>query len=121
MARSDLLVSLVKAGSTGDKRGFQAAAEAIIAEERAKRHDVLAERLSKAVQQNGNGMYSVSGMPEHGYRGREFIAEVEPRRRLDDIILPDAARRDVVELIEEQRRADVLRAHGLEPRSRPEN
>jgi hypothetical protein len=26
-----------------------------------------------------------------------------------------------VELIEEQRRADVLRAHGLEPRSRPEN
>jgi SpoVK/Ycf46/Vps4 family AAA+-type ATPase len=41
-----------------------------------------------------------------------------PRRRLDDLILPKAARQGVDELIEEQRRADVLRAHGLEPRSR---
>jgi hypothetical protein len=31
MARSDLLISLVKAGSAGDKRGFHTAAEAIIA------------------------------------------------------------------------------------------
>ncbi len=44
MARSDLLVSLVRAGTAGDERGFRTAAEAIIAEERAKRHDVLAER-----------------------------------------------------------------------------
>ena len=40
MARSDLLVSLVKAGTSGDTRGFRSTAEAIIAEERAKRHDV---------------------------------------------------------------------------------
>jgi SpoVK/Ycf46/Vps4 family AAA+-type ATPase len=118
MARSDLLVSLVKAGSTGDKRGFQTAAEALIAEERAKRHDVLAERLSKAIQQNGNGSYSLAMAMENGHRGRDFIAEVTPRRQLEEIILPDAARRDVEELIEEQRRADVLRAYGLEPRSR---
>ena len=63
MARSDLLVSLVKAGTTGDKRGFQTAAEAIIAEERAKRHDVLAERLSKAIQPNGNGNVTACLLP----------------------------------------------------------
>jgi hypothetical protein len=33
MARSDLLVSLVKAGTVGDRRGFRSAAEAISADE----------------------------------------------------------------------------------------
>ncbi len=56
MARSDLLVSLVKAGTVGDMRGFRTAAEAIIAEERANHHGVLADRLSKVIQPvNGNG------------------------------------------------------------------
>jgi hypothetical protein len=50
MARSDLLVALVKAGSAGDKRAVRNAAEAIIAEEHAKQHKVLAERLTKAIQ-----------------------------------------------------------------------
>ena len=120
MARSDLLVSLVKAGTAGDRRAFQTTAEAIIAEERAKRHDVLAERLVKAIQPNGNGsgLFSAPVAAEAVHRGRDFIAEVQPRRRLEDLILPAAARQGVEELIEEQRRADVLRAHGLEPRSR---
>jgi SpoVK/Ycf46/Vps4 family AAA+-type ATPase len=118
MARSDLLVSLVKAGTTGDKRGFQTAAEAIIAEERAKRHEVLAERLTKAIQVNGNGALSAPMVSDAFHRGKDFIAEVIPRRRLEDLILPPAVRQGVEELIEEQRRADVLRAHGLEPRSR---
>jgi SpoVK/Ycf46/Vps4 family AAA+-type ATPase len=118
MARSDLLVSLVKAGTAGDKRGFQAATEALIAEERAKRHDVLAERLSRAIQHNGNGMYNLPLTTDAAHRGKDFMAEILPRRRLEDIILPHAARQGIEELVEEQRRADVLRAHGLEPRSR---
>ena len=40
MARSDLLVSLVKAGSSGDSARARSVAEAIIAEERVKRHNV---------------------------------------------------------------------------------
>jgi hypothetical protein len=44
MARSDLLISLIKADSSGDRRSFDATTEAIIAEERAKHHDVLAEQ-----------------------------------------------------------------------------
>lgn len=120
MARSDLLVSLVKAGTAGDKRGFQSAAEAIIAEERAKRHDVLAERLARAIQTNGNGN-AMRGMliaTDVTHRGKDFIAEVIPRRRLEELVLPDDARRGVEEMVEEQRRADILRAHGLEPRNR---
>src|SRR5882724_2337098 len=69
MARSDLLVSLVKAGTDGDKRGFRTAAEALIAEERAKRHDVLAERLTKAIQFNGNGVHSAPAALDVVHRG----------------------------------------------------
>ena len=55
MARSDLIVSLVKAGTVGDKRSFRSATEAIIAEERAKHHNVLADRLTSLIQSNGSG------------------------------------------------------------------
>jgi SpoVK/Ycf46/Vps4 family AAA+-type ATPase len=121
MARSDLLVSLVKAGTAGDRRGFRSAAEAIIAEERAKRHNVLADQLTKVIQANGSGPSSAplaGPVNDQGARAREFIAELVPRRRLDDVILPTVVRRAIDELIEEQGRADVLRAHGLEPRHR---
>jgi hypothetical protein len=113
MARSDLLVSLVKAGTIGDKRSFRSAAEAIIAEERAKHHNVLADTLTELIQKNGSGpngpiaMASVQG--DASPRGREFIAEITPRRRLDDLVLPSVVRRAVDELIEEQHRADLLR------------
>ena len=123
MARSDLLVSLVKAGNTGDRRGFRMVTEAIIAEERAKRHDVLADRLAKVIQPNGNGngnvMQSSTVMPIDSLnRGKDFISEIVPRRRLEDLVLSPASRRGLEQLIEEQHRADILRAHGLEPRSR---
>jgi SpoVK/Ycf46/Vps4 family AAA+-type ATPase len=125
MARSDLLESLVKAGTNGDKRVFRMAAEAIIAEERAKRHDVLADRLLRAIQApngngSGNGYHNNSNgnPPDLTHRGRDFIAEIIPRRRLDDLILPIAARQGILDLIEEQHRADLLRAHGVEPRNR---
>jgi hypothetical protein len=123
MARSDLLISLVQAGNTGDKRGFRTVTEAIIAEERAKRHDVLADRLLKAIAPNGsgngNGMHSAAVMPIDSYsKGRDFISEIIPRRRLEDLVLSADARAGLCELIEEQHRADILRAHGLEPRSR---
>ena len=120
MARSDLLISLVKAGTNGDRRSFRTVTEAIIAEERAKRHDVLAERLSKAIQSNGGGIHSmpVAAGTELVNRGKDFISEVIPKRRLDDLLLPRAARQGIDEFIEEQQRADVLRSHGLEPRHR---
>ena len=123
MARSDLLVSLVKAGNSGDRRGFRTATEALIAEERAKRHDVLADRLAHAIQPNGNGhsnasAYIAATVSDPVQRGRDFISEVRPTRRLEDLILPAAAKKAVQQMIEEQQRADLLRAHGLEPRNR---
>ena len=117
MARSDLLVSLVKAGSSGDATRARSVAEAIIAEERAKRHNVLAERLTEAMGVNGASPVTAKFVG-HGQRHREFLLELTPRRRIEDLVLPALTRQACDELIEEQHRAAVLRAHSLEPRHR---
>ena len=49
---------------------------------------------------------------------RDLFVDRVPQRRLADLLLPTATRDACEELIEEQRRADVLRSHGLEPRHR---
>lgn len=118
MARSDLLVNLVKSSASGDKQAVQKVVEAIIAEERAKQHNFLADRLTRAIQMNGSNVRTVAPAGDPATRNREFIAEIVPRRRLEDLILPDVVRRAATQLVEEQQRAGVLRAHGLEPRHR---
>jgi len=45
MARSDLLLQLVQSGSKGDQSLFKKVVEAIIAEERSKQHNSLADKL----------------------------------------------------------------------------
>ncbi|MFM2045123.1 MAG: hypothetical protein RLY86_3699 [Pseudomonadota bacterium] len=118
MARSDLLVSLVKAGASGDREMLRSTAEALIADERAKSHHTLADRLQRALS-------SVAVTPptlttSHGAtgQGRDAILEITPRIRLDDLMLPLPVRVSGEQLIEEHARAGVLRAHGMEPRHR---
>ncbi len=118
MARSDLLVALVKAGSAGDRRAARDAAEAIIAEERKKQHSILADRLTKAIHLNGNASHAIVAASENNGRGRDFLAELTPQRKLEDLVLSEVCRRGVEELIEEQHRASLLRANGLDPRHR---
>lgn len=120
MARSDLLINLVKSGASGDKTALRKTVEAIVAEERAKQHNVVANRIEKAYRTangNGNGAAHMnSAVSEHASRARDFVAEVTPRRRLEDLVLPDATLTVVQQLIEEQQRASLLRSHSLEPR-----
>jgi len=119
MARGDLLINLVKASVSGDKTAIRSAVETIIAEEKNKQHTVLADRLSRAMTANGNGLNKAHHMPlEAGHRGREFIAESTPKRELGDMVLSDTCRSAVDQLIEEQQRSSLLRAHGLDPRHR---
>jgi SpoVK/Ycf46/Vps4 family AAA+-type ATPase len=122
MARSDLVLALAQAGNAGDRKKARVVTEAIIAEERAKQHTVLAEKLTKVVHLNGNGngngSHLAAATSEGSNRGRDFVVEVVPRRQLDDVVLPAVTRRAVNRLVQEQQRADLLRAHGVEPRNR---
>ena len=118
MARADLLISLVKAGASGDESAFHSTVEAIIAEEKSKQHQVLADRLTRAMRANGRIPREVRPASEARHKGIEFISENTPRRNLNDVIMLDLCRKAVEQLIEEQHRASLLRAHGLDPRHR---
>ncbi len=116
MARSDLLLSIVRAGATGDRSALRSSVEAVVAEERGKNHHILADRLQRALS-------AVSVMPPaapqpSGQSGKDTILETTPRLRLEDLILPLPVSEQVKQLVEEQHRADLLRAHGMQPRHR---
>jgi SpoVK/Ycf46/Vps4 family AAA+-type ATPase len=115
VARADLLLRLVRAGQRGDAVQFRTAAEALVAEERSKHHHVLADRLEESLRENGTR--SARALPSDP-SVQDMLVEVHPRRRLDELLLPDEVRAAAVELVEEQLRADLLRAHNLEPRHR---
>lgn len=116
MARSDLLVSLVRAGAAGNPAQFRKVTEALIAEERSKQHSLLADKMAEELHR---GLAETNGRPSpQAGPSLEIVAELTPRRRLDDLLLPRDTRQLIEELIEENHRADLLRSHGLEPRHR---
>lgn len=116
MARSDLLISLVKSGRSSPDPRFRSAVEALIAEERAKRHDSLADQLSAALVTgpNGNPLQNSPSSPVVG----DLLYETNPDRGLEELILPPIVLRECREMIEEQVRAELLRSYGLAPRHR---
>ena len=116
MARSDLLLSIVRAGVTGDRAALRSSVEAIVAEERGKKHHILADRLQRALSTVGITPPSVA--PSSHQSGKDTILESVPNRRLEDLILPLPVSQQVRQLTEEQHRADLLRAHGMQPRHR---
>ena len=119
MARSDLLISLVKASVSGNKDTVHSVVENIIAEEKSKQHNVLADRLTRALQAKGNGGRAIPSVAYDAQnRIKDALAEVTPRHQLDDIVLGKTTIQSVNQLIEEQQRASILRANGLDPRHR---
>lgn len=116
MARSDLLISLVKAGRQSSDPRFRSTVEAMIAEERAKHHTSLADQLSAALMHGGanNGGQPAATLGVVA----DLLHEVTPERSLDDLILPSFVRTEVERLLEEHRRAELLRTYGLSPRHR---
>jgi SpoVK/Ycf46/Vps4 family AAA+-type ATPase len=91
--------------------------EALAAEERARKNDTFATKLTRALGANGHvkAARRVSSLPAPG---RDLVAETEARATLGTLVLTETTRRSVEEFIEEQHRADLLRSHGLQPRHR---
>ena len=118
MSRADLIVCLVKAGSQGDQQLLRTTVEAMAAEERAKHHHQLADKLEENLR-------AANGRPRTPEVVRSFdgghgglLYEVEPRRSLESLFLEASALDACRELVEEQHRKDILRSYGLEPRHR---
>lgn len=119
MARSRLLLDLVRAGARGDQALFRKSLEALVTEERAKQHHVLADRLAahlNAVGGRAAGAAPPVRRPEAA--AADLYHEVATERRLGDLVLPDEVAHAGRELVEEHRRAELLAAYNLEPRHR---
>lgn len=91
-----------------------------MADERAKKHHNVADRLQRALSSVPvTSPALTTSLPQLSpVNGREAILEVTARLRLEDLLLPLPAQQSGHLLIEEHQRADVLRAHGYEPRHR---
>lgn len=115
MARADLLLDLVDAERRGDRDRFRVLVEAVIAEERASQHHLVADRLSEIITTTGQGS---GARDDRASAVRDLVQEIIPSRRLGDLELGSLPRRVLTELVEEQKRAELLRSYGIEPRNR---
>ena len=119
MARGDLIVKLVRAGASGDQESVRTIAEEIAANERSKKHDLLAERVMRALTVSFEAQNTLSRSKslrvQNGSGGlqRRYV-----ERPISSLFLKKPIREVCQELLEEQMHADVLRAHGVEPRHR---
>jgi AAA+ superfamily predicted ATPase len=116
MARSDLLINLVKAGKTSPDPRFRHTVEALIAEERAKKHNALADQLAGALNGERNGQVQPVGVTPSPIN--DLMYELNPESGLDRLILPSTVRSELCDLIEEHHRVELLRSYGLSPRHR---
>jgi len=119
MARSDLIINLIKAGVRGDAVNVRSTAEAIAADERAKKHTGVADRIVRALETTQTSNISGHNKPTPRIRdGSGGIDRREPRLSIESLYLDATVRSACDELVEEQKSADILRAHGMEPRHR---
>ncbi len=118
MAKSDKIVSLVRAGAMGDKVQFKRVVESLIADERQKRHHVIAERLEQELVKFSTSNSAVDAPIAKDNRVSSLVDEVSPKLRFEDLILPASVKDSLHELVEEQSRIDLLRSYSLEPRNR---
>lgn len=116
MARSDLVIDLVDAQRRGDTTRFRSLVEAIIAEERSNQHHLVADRLSELITTAGSS--DLHSRDDNARSVSDLLHEVVPRRRLRELQLSEDVRLSASELVEEHSRSELLRSHGMEPRSR---
>jgi len=114
VARSDLLLNLVKSSTQGDKNLFRQTLEALIAEERNKQHHVLADRLLECAS-TLNGSFMKPTLSNDNNL-QSLLFEVLPKKSFDDLLLPDIVRDACREVVEEHQRAELLRSYSIEPR-----
>jgi SpoVK/Ycf46/Vps4 family AAA+-type ATPase len=102
----------------GDKAKFRKVVEAIIAEERAKKHTVLAKSLEDMLRSMPVDKPVSNGNAVLDQRITNLLHEVMPERTFDDLVLPKEVIEISREVVQEHHRIDLLRSYNLEPRNR---
>ncbi len=120
MARADLLKKLIESSLSGNSELLRKSIQAIIAEEKNKQHDILANELEKLltiyshpeIKKQFNNQYNnlreVAGL----------VTEISPQKVLDDLYLEQELLITIQKYIQEYHRRDLLRSYNIEPRNR---
>jgi SpoVK/Ycf46/Vps4 family AAA+-type ATPase len=122
MASGKLLRQLIKYGARGDVGGFRAAAEVAISEERQKQHHLLANDLERllygehmVLDSRLRELHPALELPRANEGDLPLLEERPVVRDESDIVLSPPTAKALEEIMREHHRADVLRAHGLQP------
>jgi len=122
MARGELLRKLFESYARGDDHAFRSAALQIIAEEQQKQNHSLARDLLNMLENPSNLKTgrSVAGgpltnIPKDRERLSPLVDVRTPVHALSDIILPEKMQSQLSRVLDEYRRAELLKMHGMRP------
>jgi SpoVK/Ycf46/Vps4 family AAA+-type ATPase len=123
MAEGRILRQLIKAGALHGDEDFVKAAEALIQEERAKKHHLLANDLERILYGESSTQRYQKPTPAYDIpidreRGLPLIEVSNPIRDFQDVVLSDDNKAVLHEVLLEQNRVDVLGSYGLKPIAR---
>ncbi|MEX0270453.1 AAA family ATPase [Leptolyngbyaceae cyanobacterium UHCC 1019] len=128
MARGEILKKLFQSFSRNEREAFYAAAQEIIEEEKSKSHHLLAKDLEKILHNgNGNGKTLASNVaPWHQFpeppKDKETGLPLLEVKQFDltwnHVILSETIFDTLNEVVLENRKQDVLAAHGLRPKNK---
>lgn len=131
--KANLIENLILSHCSGDESKFSNAVYELIKDEEKKGNVPLATKLKKAYetkQKNKSepefNVSSASFAPQSAQgvapRDKDSLLElyeiVQSNIRLDDVILPESQKNALEQLIEEQKNADALKKHNIEPANR---
>lgn len=122
MAEGRILRELIKAASPTASPAFLRAAETLIAEERQKKHHLLAndlERILYGTDKRGESVYTPpKDVPTDRERGLPLMDVTVPVRDFEDLVMSADNGAILQEVLLEQNRAEILQNYGLRPMSR---
>jgi SpoVK/Ycf46/Vps4 family AAA+-type ATPase len=124
MARGELIRKLFSSHKRGSQEEFRAVALEIVADEQRKNNNQLARDLLKILD-NGNNASAfpkvadnLGVLPKDRERQTLLVDVRQPDRSFGDILLKQESRLQLDRVIEEYRKSEILRTHGLMPKTK---
>jgi SpoVK/Ycf46/Vps4 family AAA+-type ATPase len=122
MARGELLRKLFRSYRRGSDEEFRSAALEVIADEEKKKNHRLAKDLLRIMENNGLNftgrplsLTNGSTVPKDKDRQTHLVDIREIDRRMDELLLNKEGKCAVERILQEFRRSEVLRIHGMRP------
>ena len=122
MARGELLRNLFASYARHDDYDFRAVALQIIAEEQQRQNHTLAKELLRMLEnptpKKHPALTVAETLPKSKERQALLVDVRPPSRRISDILLNEKTRKQLARILEEYRKSEVLRLHGLRPKTK---